>query len=316
MNKFRPLLNVMAVATLTLMVASVAQAQATRTWVSGVGDDANPCSRTAPCKTFAGAVSKTAVSGEIDCIDPGGFGTVTITKSLTIDGTGTFASILSAGTNGVNVNDSASATPQTSIVTLRSLSINGAGTGIQGLNVTSGKTLYVENVEIFGMTGNGVNVALTAVPSGAAGYMVFLDDVDVRDLRGASSIGVKLSAPGSFVAATMDHVRTERIPTGVQVGNNAVATIRNSLFTLGGTGVEMLNGAAGGAQGIIENTMLTNNTTGLAAGSGSTTRLSQVSIILNSTDISAGGGTVRSSGNNRILDNTSVGVVPTIVNPK
>jgi hypothetical protein len=314
MNKFRPLLNVMAVAILTLMVASVAQAQATRTWVSGVGDDANPCSRTAPCKTFAGAVSKTAVSGEIDCIDAGGFGTVTITKSLTIDGGGTFASILSAGTNGVNVNDSASATPQTSIVTLRNLSINGAGSGIQGLNVTSGKTLYVENVEIFGMTGNGVNVSLTAVPSGGAGYMVFLDDVDIRDLRGASSIGVKLSSPAAFVAATMDHVRTERIPTGVQVGSNGVATIRNSLFTLGGTGVEMVNGAS--AQGIIENTMLTNNVTGLSAGSGSTTRLSQVSIILNTNDITNGGGTVRSSGNNRILDNTNIGVVPTIINPK
>jgi hypothetical protein len=316
MSKFSHLLNVMAVAILTLMIASVAQAQATRTWVSGVGDDANPCSRTAPCKTFAGAVSKTAASGEIDCIDPGGFGTVTITKSLTIDGGGTFASILSAGTNGVNVNDSASATPQTSIVTLRNLSINGAGTGINGLNVTSGKTLYVENVEIFSMTGNGVNVALSAVPSGGAGYEMFLDDVDIRDLRGASSIGVKLSAPGSFLAAGMDHVRTERIPTGVQVGNNSVATIRNSMFTYGGTGIEMLNNASGGAQSIIENTMLTNNTTGLAAGNGSTSRISQVTISLNSNAFTAGGGIVRSSGNNRILDNTNAGIVPTIVNPQ
>jgi len=37
---------------------------------SGVGDDANPCSRTAPCKTFAGAISKTAAAGEINCLDP------------------------------------------------------------------------------------------------------------------------------------------------------------------------------------------------------------------------------------------------------
>src|SRR5262245_23923450 len=54
-------------------------AQATRTWVSGVGNDANPCSRTAPCKTFAGAISKTAIGGEIDALDPGGYGTITIT---------------------------------------------------------------------------------------------------------------------------------------------------------------------------------------------------------------------------------------------
>jgi hypothetical protein len=66
----------------------MAQAQATRTWVSGVGDDANPCSRTAPCKTFAGAISKTAPCGEISVLDPGGFGAVTITKSITINGTG------------------------------------------------------------------------------------------------------------------------------------------------------------------------------------------------------------------------------------
>src|ERR671939_1663914 len=98
-----------------LLCANIAQAQATRTWVSGVGDDANPCSRTAPCKTFAGAISKTADGGEIDCIDPGGFGAVTITKSVTIDGGGTFASILAAGTNGVNVNDSNSGAPNTKI---------------------------------------------------------------------------------------------------------------------------------------------------------------------------------------------------------
>src|SRR6201991_3337060 len=85
--------------------ASLAHAQATRTWVSGVGDDANPCSRTAPCKTFAGAISKTAAGGEINCLDPGGFGTVTITKSMTIDCSATLGSILASGTNGVNIND-------------------------------------------------------------------------------------------------------------------------------------------------------------------------------------------------------------------
>src|SRR2546423_14744406 len=104
--------------------AAPSQAQ-TRTWVSGVGDDLNPCSRTAPCKTFAGAISKTAAGGEINCLDPGGFGTVTITKSITIDGThgSGFGSILASATNGVNVNDSATGSPGTIIVKLRSLSI-------------------------------------------------------------------------------------------------------------------------------------------------------------------------------------------------
>src|SRR5437762_8424071 len=76
-------------------------AQATRTWVSGVGDDASPCSRTAPCKTFAGAISKTAAGGEIDALDPGGFGAVTITKAITIDGHNTMTSVLASGGNGI-----------------------------------------------------------------------------------------------------------------------------------------------------------------------------------------------------------------------
>ena len=79
------LLGLAATALLALFAAAPAQAQATRTWVSGVGDDVNPCSRRAPCKTFAGAISKTAAGGEINCLDPGGFGAVTVIKSMTID---------------------------------------------------------------------------------------------------------------------------------------------------------------------------------------------------------------------------------------
>src|ERR671933_1438580 len=126
MNKIRFTLKAFAFLAFTIACATAAQAQATRTWVSGVGDDVNPCSRTAPCKTFAGAISKTADNGEIDCIDPGGFGTVTITKNMTIDGTtgAGFGSILAAGTNGVNVNDSASGSPNSIVVRLRNLSIN------------------------------------------------------------------------------------------------------------------------------------------------------------------------------------------------
>ncbi|HEV8588138.1 MAG TPA: hypothetical protein VGQ72_04635, partial [Pyrinomonadaceae bacterium] len=159
MNMFRFTIKLMVIAAFMFAFTSLAQAQATRTWVSGVGDDVNPCSRTAPCKTYAGAISKTADKGEISTLDPGGFGTVTITKSITIDGTtgAGFGSILAAGTNGVNINDSASATPQTSIVRLRNLSINGGGTGFDGIRFTSGRTVYIENCQIFNFRGNGTN---------------------------------------------------------------------------------------------------------------------------------------------------------------
>src|SRR5438105_7917513 len=111
------------IATLCLFLPTApAQAQATRTWVSGVGNDANACSRTAPCKTFAGAISKTAPGGEIDVLDPGGFGALTITKAITVDGFGVIGSINAAGTNAIIVNAAA-----TDKALIRNLSINGVG---------------------------------------------------------------------------------------------------------------------------------------------------------------------------------------------
>src|SRR5690348_2503241 len=158
------LLAVVGLICVPMLNISTAHAQ-TRTWVSGTGDDLNPCSRTAPCKTFAGAISKTAAGGEIDCLDPGGFGAVTITKSITIDCAGTLGSILAAGTNGVNVNDSASGAPNTIQVVLRNISINGATTGLVGVNASSFKSLHLDNVIIMGFNSGsalGLNVAPSA----------------------------------------------------------------------------------------------------------------------------------------------------------
>src|SRR5215472_18140688 len=146
----------LSIAVLAALSASVGYSQATRTWISGVGDDANPCSRTAPCKTFAGAISKTAAGGEIDALDPGGFGAVTITKAITIDGGGgQVASVLVSGTNGIVVQAGAN-----DVVILRNLRINGIGSGLNGIRFLSGKDLNVENCYIFGFTQNGIDIAL------------------------------------------------------------------------------------------------------------------------------------------------------------
>src|SRR5882757_1038983 len=123
-----------------LCAVSSAHAQATRTWVSGVGDDANPCSRTAPCKTFAGAISKTAPSGEINVLDPGGFGAVTITKAITISSEGFEAGVLVSGTNAIIVN-----ALSTDRIVLRGLDIEGLGTGLTGIKLLAGGTLQIEN---------------------------------------------------------------------------------------------------------------------------------------------------------------------------
>ncbi|HJU55192.1 MAG TPA: hypothetical protein VJ715_11495, partial [Pyrinomonadaceae bacterium] len=142
MSKVRFTLNILAAVVITVAASSMAHAQATRTWVSGVGDDVNPCSRTAPCKTWAGAISKTATGGEIDALDPGGFGTLTITKAITVDGTKGqgFGSTLAAGTTGMIINITVAATGAQAgndNVTLRNLSINGAGTGTRGIVILS-----------------------------------------------------------------------------------------------------------------------------------------------------------------------------------
>src|SRR5947207_8990983 len=155
-------MNLLKLLTLVLLGTTFGYAQASRTWVSGVGDDANPCSRTAPCKTFAGAISKTAPGGEIDALDPGGFGAVTITKAITIEGGGgQVASVLVAGTNGIVV-----AAGGSDVVILRNLRLNGirgsGNGGLSGIRFISGGSLIVDKCEIFGFNNNGVDIAMGA----------------------------------------------------------------------------------------------------------------------------------------------------------
>src|SRR5687768_5381651 len=147
-----------------MALSSLAQAQATRTWVSGVGNDENPCSRTAPCKTYAGAISKTARGGEISTLDPGGYGTLMITKSITINGGGTgagYGSVLSPNTTGFTINITDAADVRKT-VRLNWLDINGASTGLDGVRWVAGDELHIENTTIDGFTGDGVDAVFSA----------------------------------------------------------------------------------------------------------------------------------------------------------
>jgi hypothetical protein len=152
--RIRVFRTTVAYAACMFLGVSIASAQATRTWVSGVGDDVNPCSRTAPCKTFAGAISKTAAGGEISVLDPGGFGGVTITKSITISGVGYNASILApTSTSGIIINAGAN-----DVITLRDLQINGAGSGAFGIRMLAGAALVVDKVNVFGFDTGSVSI--------------------------------------------------------------------------------------------------------------------------------------------------------------
>lgn len=307
MSKARFFVNLLALVVLTLGINSIANAQATRTWVSGVGDDANPCSRTAPCKTFAGAISKTAAKGEISVLDPGGFGALTITKAITINGDGTLAGILSSGVSGIIINAGA-----TDAVYIRNLSINGAGTGLNGIRWIAGKALHVENCKINGIgnnaagNGHGIVVALTAT----AGNL-FVKDTNIQTCAVA---GIAVSTTTGFVAGVLDNVRLEGLPTGLIIGNNAFVSIRNSVINLStSTGVNI--SGTGGATGSFDNVMINNNPTGINVGAGALLNLSSCTLESNTTAISSAApqANLRSSGNNRLLGNTSDGAALTVI---
>src|SRR5215212_9031926 len=220
MNTFKSTLKIFTFFVFVFAFASMARAQASRTWVSGVGDDVNPCSRTAPCKTFAGAISKTAMNGEINCLDPAGYGSVTVTKSITIDCEDTQGSILASGVNGVVVNIT-SATDIKKAFKIRGISINGAGTGINGIRVLAANSVHVDEVVIDGMTQHGVSIETTT-----GSPKVFIQDTHIRSVTGN---GVNTFVTGGGVKLTIGGSQLGAAATGLSLSNNTAATISDSM---------------------------------------------------------------------------------------
>jgi hypothetical protein len=239
MNLTRTLAALAAFATTALLFAAPASAQATRTWVSGVGDDANPCSRTAPCKTFAGAISKTAAAGEIDCLDPGGFGALTITKSITIDCTapGGIGGVLVSGTNGINVTGGTQ-------VQLIGLDFNGTGTGLNGVSV-SGASVNVSIIDCLvyefqsASSTSGAAVLVTG-----SGDKVYIQNSIFRN----NNAGVAVQPSSGSASVELDHVYIDNnsttavtVPAALSgslvVGANGTAILNASTLTSGSPAV-------------------------------------------------------------------------------
>jgi hypothetical protein len=236
--------------------ATPAQAQATRTWVSGVGDDVNPCSRTAPCKTFAGAISKTAIAGEINCLDSGGFGTINITKSITLRCKGVIGSILGAGTTGVIIN---SATAQ---VLLDGLDIMGANTGTIGIRIIAAQKVWIKDVTISQFLNNGINVE-------SASAHVFVEN---------SFILNNGQAAGTF--------------GGINVaGTSNIANLRNTQILFNGNGATgfALNASSASAAVSLQTTVLNDSTNGISRVGGA-----QV-VCIGPSNVVSGAGTCSSS---------------------
>ncbi len=294
-------LAVVGAALVPLLFSAPAHAQASRTWVSGVGDDANPCSRTAPCKTFAGAISKTAAGGEINCLDPGGFGAVTITKSITIDCHEIFASVLVSGTNGINI---ISDNTNCAVVRLRNLNITGiTGAGINGIRITSGANgtsatrVIFEDLMIDGFSQRGIT------DERSSGGQLFVHNTTVRD-NGAAGVGVVPSAAVA-IAASLNNVRVLNSALGLSTGNGSQVMVNNSVFAgSSNIGVDVESGATAD----IDNSVISGNTTGFFV-SGATVRLSNSDVAFNGTGVN---GTVNSFTNSRFTSNGAGGTISPI----
>ena len=287
--------SIIGTAVILLALAASASAQATRTWVSGVGDDANPCSRTAPCKTFAGAISKTAVGGEIDVLDPGGFGAVTITKAISIEAEGVIAGVLVSGTNGIVVS-----APAGSNVILRGLTIEGLGTGLNGISFSGGGTLSVENCTINNFTQGGIDVTATNAK-------VSIKDTTVRNSSGG---GIHVHPGSGTTRVSIDRVRMENDLFGVNIADNASATVSNSVATNNSNNGFVVASGGGLAEMNIESSTASNNGSaspngGLrATGPQGIIRISNVTVTDNFIALStSGGGQILSYGNNRFAGN-------------
>lgn len=277
---------------LPFLASAPAHAQASRTWVSGVGDDVNPCSRTAPCKTFAGAISKTAAFGEINCLDPAGYGAVTITKSITLNCSSTIGSVLVAGTNAIVINAAV-----TDRVVLRALQLQGlrgtASPGLNGVRILSAASVSIEDCVITSFSQAGISDARTA-----GNTQLFVRNTIISNNAG-SGIGLGATAPNKV---SVDGLESVGNLFGIAAGSGNSAMVTRSVFSGNTTGVEADSGGAVN----VDNSTISGNGTGVQ--SVSNIRLSNSDVTLNTTGFS---GAAITYGNNRMLGNTSLGTSPT-----
>lgn len=302
--------------------AAPVAAQATRTWVSGVGDDANPCSRTAPCKTFAGAISKTAAGGEINCLDPAGFGVVTITKAITIDCSETLGGILAALSQGVIVNAGAN-----DVITLRGLDINGVGSGTIGINYIAAGAVIVEECEIYGFnSGFGRGIFAPGSPSAGVVHQLFVVDSNIRNNGigivggGGIVLGQPILAPGlGAVRGALNNVKMERNNVGMRVNPNVESTVKDS-FAVGNISFNFLAISGGGSAIInIDGSTASESVGGVgikADGPNALVRIGNTSVFGNNIGLqSINGGVINSFGNNMIAGNFGGSTPPTPIPP-
>jgi hypothetical protein len=298
--------STIAMLAVVVLTSATAHAQATRTWVSGVGDDANPCSRTAPCKTFAGAISKTAINGEINCLDPGGFGAVTITKSITIDCHEVYASILASGTNAIVISI-APGNPSDPLQTvrIRNLNLNGTGggtrSGLNGIRILQAQMVFIEDVLATDFVQRGISDERNV------DSRLNVTNTILRN-NGGDGIGVSPSSGSARIDVALDRVTSVGNGTGMTFNNGPRVMINNSTSSNNlSSGIESTS-TVGATTVNVNRSMISSNGVALLTTGTSMLRFSDTDIAFNATGFS---GATLTFGTSRITGNLVVGTVPT-----
>jgi hypothetical protein len=312
MRKIAIALAILGTTLVSALYTAPAHAQATRTWVSGVGDDANPCSRTAPCKTWAGAIAKTAAGGEIDNLDAGGFGALTITKSITLDGGGgAVASTLVAGTNGINV-----AAGSTDVVIIKNIRFQGllgngsapGNAGITGLSVSSAAQVVVDTCAFIGFNTSGISVSpSTVVPVQVRNSTFFNSPIGISASGTGGGVGIVQVVNSTFVGTFSSGAPAQ---IGVSAGSNGAIAVSNSNFQDLSIGAQALSGSTLD----VDSSIFSTTTTAISAASGTTVPVNvSNNSFYNAGTAFGGSGSYLSANNNRIGSSTSQGASPSLM---
>jgi hypothetical protein len=304
MRKFLLVLAAFIISVLASPYVTPASALATRTWVSGVGDDLNPCSRTAPCATFATALAATSPGGEINCLDSGGFGSVTITISVSIQCDNAEGGVLVSGTNGITINAGSG-----DVVFLSGLDLQGTGSGLNGISFTGGKALHVSNTTIRGFATNGINFA----PAGVSASLVVQDSIIADNPNGATGGGI-LVKPGSGLTAkvTLTNVHMDRNLFGLRAEDGSKVTVsRSSALSNTNNGILAFSSSVAAEINVSDSVVANNGINGVVgSGAGATVRMVNVSVFDNGTGLNPSAGSTITSfspATNASAGNTSAG---------
>ena len=317
MNRFRFTLRFLALAVLALSASSVARSQNIRTWISMTGNDADPCTFTAPCRTFTITLSKTATNGEISLVGPGTYGAVTINKSVTINGGGYLGHIIASGAQRGIIINITNAADTRKTVRLRGLSLNGAdvagNNGLQGIRIVAADKVYIEDTLIDNFDTSGGTNGRGISDERTNGGKLFVTNTIIRNC-GANAVVVYPSNGFTQITAVLDHVVIQgSVLSGVYAGPGSRVTIKDSNITGNGNAAVQADASAGTTEVMVERSVLSHNQIGVYSGPGSpVVRLSETTVTDNVTGLqTAGGGTIDTFGNCRIAGNAAGNGPPT-----